>query len=177
MKETTFMGIKPQLVKMGFNDEILAREQWDSYNQWNIRDRQVKNGQKSTSLKLKMRNQILDTETGKVLSESDFDRYINVFHHSQTDPVDKTGILEDVGNFDRTYEWTYNRDVNYCLSAREKGWKIYQVPTRLMHLQSQDNKRIATPQNREAETRNRKRVKKKWQNTKYWKTLNKKINE
>ena len=86
-------------------------------------------------------------------------------------------VLEDVGNFDRTYEWTYNRDVNYCLSAREKGWKIYQVPTRIMHLQSQDNKRIATPQNREAETRNRKRVKKKWQNTKYWKTLNKKINE
>ena len=109
MKETTFKGIKPQLVKMGFNDEILSHEQWDSYNQWNIRDRQVKNGQKSTSLKLKMRNQILDTETGKVLSESDFDRYINVFHHSQTDPVDKTGILEDVGNFDmengdKTYE-------------------------------------------------------------------------
>ena len=109
MKETTFKGIKPQLVKMGFNDEILSHEQWDSYNAWNIRDRQVKNGQKSTSLKLKMRNQILDTETGKVLSESDFDRYINVFHHSQTDPVDKTGILEDVGNFDiengdKTYE-------------------------------------------------------------------------
>ena len=109
MKETTFKGIKPQLVKMGFNDEILSHEQWDSYNAWNIRDRQVKNGQKSTSLKLKMKQQILDTETNEVLSERDNDKFIQVFHHSQTDPVDKTGILEDVGNFDmengdKTYE-------------------------------------------------------------------------
>ena len=100
MKETTFKGIKPQLVKMGINDEILTHEQWDSYNNWNIRDRQVKNGQKSTSLKLKMKQQILDTETNEVLSERDNDKFIQVFHHSQTDPVDKTGILEDVGDFD-----------------------------------------------------------------------------
>ena len=109
MKETTFKGIKPQLVKMGFNDEILSHEQWDSYNNWNIRDRQVKNGQKSTSLKLKMKQQVLDTETSEVLSERDYDQFIKVFHHSQTDPVDKTQILEDVGNFDmengdKTYE-------------------------------------------------------------------------
>ena len=109
MKETTFKGIKPQLVKMGFNDEILSHEQWDSYNAWNIRDRQVKNGQKSTNLKLKMKQQILDTETNEVLSERDNDKFIQVFHHSQTDPVDKTGILEDVGDFDmkngdKTYE-------------------------------------------------------------------------
>jgi len=109
MKETTFKGIKPQLVKMGFNDEILSHKQWDSYNAWNIRDRQVKNGQKSTSLKLKMKQQILDTETNEVLSERDNDKFIQVFHHSQTDPVDKTGILEDVGDFDmkngdKTYE-------------------------------------------------------------------------
>ena len=100
MKETNFKGIKPQLVKMGFNDEILSHEQWDSYNNWNIRDRQVKNGQKSTSLKLKMKQQVLDTETDEVLSERDYDQFIKVFHHSQTDPVDKTQILEDVGNFD-----------------------------------------------------------------------------
>ena len=109
MKETTFKGIKPQLVKMGFNDEILSHKQWDSYNNWNIRDRQVKNGQKSTSLKLKMKQQVLDTETSEVLSERDYDQFIKVFHHSQTDPVDKTQILEDVGNFDmengdKTYE-------------------------------------------------------------------------
>ena len=100
MKETNFKGIKPQLVKMGFNNEILSHEQWDSYNNWNIRDRQVKNGQKSTSLKLKMKQQVLDTETDEVLSERDYDQFIKVFHHSQTDPVDKTQILEDVGNFD-----------------------------------------------------------------------------
>lgn len=84
-------------------------------------------------------------------------------------------VIEDVGNFDRSFEWTYNRDVDYCLTAREKGWKIYQVPTRIMHLQSQDNKRIATPQNRAAETRNLQRVKDKWQNTDFWKTINEKI--
>ena len=109
MKETTFKGIKPQLVKMGFNDEILSHKQWDSYNSWNIRDRQVKHGQKSTSLKLKMKQQVLDTETDEVLSERDYDQFIKVFHHSQTDPVDKTEILEDVGTFDvengdKTYE-------------------------------------------------------------------------
>jgi hypothetical protein len=109
MKETTFMGIKPQLVKLGFSDEILTHQQWDSYNNWNIRDRQVKNGQKSTGLKLKIRQQVLDTETDGVLSERDFDQFIKVFHHSQTDPIDKTGILEDVGTFDmengdKTYE-------------------------------------------------------------------------
>ena len=109
MKETTFKGIKPQLVNLGFSDEILSHQQWDSYNNWNIRDRQVKNGQKSTSLKLKMKQQVLDTETNEVLSERDYDQFIKVFHHSQTDPVDKTGILEDVGDFDmengdKTYE-------------------------------------------------------------------------
>ena len=109
MKETTFKGIKPQLVKMGFNDEILTHQQWDSYNSWNIRDRQVKNGQKALSLTLKMRQQVLDRESDDVLSERDYDQFIKVFHHSQTDPVDKTGILEDVGSFDmengdKTYE-------------------------------------------------------------------------
>ena len=42
---------------------------------------------------------------------------------------------------------------------------------------TKDNKRVATPQNREAELRNRERVKKKWKDTKYWKTLNRKIDE
>ena len=56
-----------------------------------------------------MRQQILDTETDEVLSERDYDKFIQVFHHSQTDPVDKTEILEDVGTFDvengdKTYE-------------------------------------------------------------------------
>ena len=84
-------------------------------------------------------------------------------------------VIEEVGNFDRSFEWTYNRDVDYCLQAREKGWKIYQVPTRIMHLQSADNKRVASPQNREAEARNLQRVKDKWQDTEYWKTLDEKI--
>lgn len=85
-------------------------------------------------------------------------------------------VLNQVGDFDRSFEWTYNRDVNYCMQAREKGWKIYQVPTRIMHLQSADNKRVASPQHREAEVRNLHRVKETWQDTEYWETLNKKVN-
>ncbi len=84
-------------------------------------------------------------------------------------------VIEDVGDFDRSFEWTYNRDVDYCLSARKNGWKIYQVPTTIMHLQSQDNKRVATQENRQSESRNLQRVKDKWQETEYWKTINKEI--
>ena len=44
-----------------------------------------------------------------------------------------------------------------------------------MHLQSQDNKRVATRENRQSESRNLQRVKDKWQETEYWKTINKEI--
>ena len=84
-------------------------------------------------------------------------------------------VINQVGNFDRSFEWTYNRDVDYCLSAREKGWKIYQVPTRLLHWQSRDNRRVATQGNRDAETRNKDRVLTKWADSPLWKTLNERV--
>jgi GT2 family glycosyltransferase len=32
--------------------------------------------------------------------------------------------------------------VDYCLSARSLGWKIYQTPVKLLHFEGKDNKRI-----------------------------------
>jgi GT2 family glycosyltransferase len=54
----------------------------------------------------------------------------------------RRAALTDVGNFDPLYHWTYYRDVDYCLSARSLGWKIYQTPVKLLHFEGKDNKRI-----------------------------------
>ena len=61
------------------------------------------------------------------------------------------------------------------MRVREAGWKIYQVPVKLIHMQSADNKRLATPENRSAEARNLEKVKATWKETKFWKNLDKKI--
>jgi GT2 family glycosyltransferase len=86
-------------------------------------------------------------------------------------------VLNDVGDFDPSFEWTYNRDVDYCLSAREKGWKIYQVPTPLYHFESKDVKRIRTQSNVDAEQRNLNRLLIKWKGSEFYKTLDTKIND
>ena len=80
-------------------------------------------------------------------------------------------VLNAIGDFDPEYEWSYNRDVDYCLQVREKGWKIYQVPTPLMHYQSKDVKRIRTQENIDAETRNLERLQRKWKNNSLYVTI------
>ena len=80
-------------------------------------------------------------------------------------------VLNTVGDFDPEYEWSYNRDVDYCLQVREKGWKIYQVPTPLIHYQSKDVKRIRTQENIDAETRNLERLQRKWKNNPLYATI------
>ena len=45
----------------------------------------------------------------------------------------RRSFINSVGDFDAGYEWTYNRDVDYCLQARENGHKIYNIPVRLFH--------------------------------------------
>ena len=80
-------------------------------------------------------------------------------------------VLNAIGDFDSEYEWSYNRDVDYCLQVREKGWKIYQVPTPLMHYQSKDVKRIRTQENIDAETRNLERLQRKWKNNPLYATI------
>lgn len=80
-------------------------------------------------------------------------------------------VLDQVGSFDPGYEWSYNRDVDYCLAARHLGWKIYQVPVPLWHFESKDVKRIRTRENVEAEKRNLERLKGKWAHTDLYKTV------
>lgn len=86
-------------------------------------------------------------------------------------------VLNQIGNFNVEYEWTYNRDVDYCLRAREKGWKIYQVPVKLLHHESRDNKRIkaTNPEKAQAEMRNLATLKKLWKNSEFYATIDKEI--
>lgn len=86
-------------------------------------------------------------------------------------------VLDQVGDFDPDYEWSYNRDVDYCLKAREKGWKIYQVPTSLYHFETKDVKRIRTKSNVEAETRNLATLISKWKGSEFYRTLDMRVND
>lgn len=54
----------------------------------------------------------------------------------------RRSLISSVGNFDPSYYWTYYRDVDYCVTARSRGWKIYQTPVKLLHFEGKDNKRI-----------------------------------
>lgn len=87
----------------------------------------------------------------------------------------RRSFINAVGGFSPDYEWTYNRDVDFCLKAREKGEKIYQIPVRLFHHESRDNKLIKAnnPSKLQMELRNLIRLKNKWSNTDLYKTLDK----
>jgi len=89
----------------------------------------------------------------------------------------RRSFIDIVGNFSADYEWTYNRDVDYCLKGREQGQKIYQVPVRLFHHESKDNKRIKAnnPTKAAMEMRNLQRLQAKWANTNFYKNLDKQI--
>ena len=86
-------------------------------------------------------------------------------------------VLDEIGDFDPQYEWSYNRDVDYCLKVREKGWKIYQIPVPLFHYQSKDVKRIRTQDNIDAEQRNLKRLQDNWKDNPLYATIDNIISE
>ena len=87
----------------------------------------------------------------------------------------RRSFLDTVGDFSPEYEWTYNRDVDYCLKAREAGEHIYQIPVRLLHHESRDNKRIKDQSKADMESRNLQTLLEKWANSKFYKTLDKEI--
>ena len=87
----------------------------------------------------------------------------------------RRSFINSVGDFDASYEWTYNRDVDYCLQARKNGQKIYNIPVRLYHHESRDNKRLKDENKLLMETRNMKRLQTKWANSKFYKTLDRVI--
>lgn len=91
----------------------------------------------------------------------------------------RRSFINSVGNFSAEYEWTYNRDVDYCMSARKAGQHIYQIPIRLYHHESKDNKIIKQhdPNKVAMEFRNLKRLQNKWMNDKLYITLDKIIDK
>ena len=52
----------------------------------------------------------------------------------------RRSVISAVGDFDPRFFWTYFRDVDYCLSAREAGFRICQTSLPFLHAESQDNK-------------------------------------
>ena len=87
----------------------------------------------------------------------------------------RRSFIDKVGDFDPSYEWTYNRDVDYCLRGREAGERIYQIPVRLFHHESRDTKRIKDNNKAQMEARNLARLQAKWANSKFYKTLDREI--
>jgi GT2 family glycosyltransferase len=89
----------------------------------------------------------------------------------------RRSFINSVGNFSSEFEWTYNRDVDYCLSARKAGQKIYQIPVRLFHHESRDNKIIKHNDSNKIrmEARNLNKLQAKWSNSKFYKSLDNKI--
>lgn len=87
----------------------------------------------------------------------------------------RRAVLDAVGDFDPLFEYTYERDVDYCMEARKAGWKIYMTPATLLHWESKDNKRVMTQNLYDAQARNKKRLKEKWVGTDLFKTINIKV--
>jgi len=87
--------------------------------------------------------------------------------------------INSVGNFDPSYYWTYYRDVDYCITARKLGWKIYQTPVKLLHFEGKDNKRIqsADPTKQDKWRINHEIFNKKWKDSELIQTLDRLIYE
>ena len=82
-----------------------------------------------------------------------------------------------VGNFDPRYYWTYYRDVDWCLSARRAGIKIYQTGVPLLHFEGKDNKRLMAqnPALREKWGINRSIFMEKWNGSEEMKTIDREV--
>jgi len=83
-------------------------------------------------------------------------------------------VINKIGNFSREFEWTYNRDVDYCLQTRKANEKIYQIPVKLFHEESRDNKIEKYLDNNKIllENRNLNTLLSKWKDTIYYKNIN-----
>lgn len=85
----------------------------------------------------------------------------------------RRSVIRDCGAFDPSYYWTYYRDVDYCLTARSLGWKIYQTPVKLLHFEGKDNKRIQKqdPKKQEQAMINHQIFNSKWASSSLMKTI------
>lgn len=85
----------------------------------------------------------------------------------------RRSFINSVGGFSPEFEWTYNRDVDFCLTARQAGQHIFQIPVRLFHHESRDNKIVKQVDSSKVamESRNLARLQTKWANSIFYKTL------
>jgi GT2 family glycosyltransferase len=69
--------------------------------------------------------------------------------------------------------------VDYCITARSLGWKIYQTPVKLLHFEGKDNKRIQASDRTKLEkwTINHKIFTDKWLGSDLLTTLNEVVYE
>lgn len=79
----------------------------------------------------------------------------------------RRAVIAMCGSFDPSYYWTYYRDVDYCLTARSMGWKIYQTPVQLLHFEGRDNKRLIDSKRIEQQRINHNIFTNKWANSEY----------
>jgi GT2 family glycosyltransferase len=89
----------------------------------------------------------------------------------------RRAVISAVGNFNPRYYWTYYRDVDYCLSARKLGFKIYQTPVKLLHYEGKDNKTIQKldPVKRENWAINYAIFKELWNNSPLYETIDRAV--
>jgi GT2 family glycosyltransferase len=89
----------------------------------------------------------------------------------------KKTVRDTVGAFDPSFYWTYYRDVDWCLSARRAGYKIYQTGIPLLHFEGKDNKRLIAQNPNLAEKWNINRTifMEKWQGTEEMKTIDREV--
>ena len=119
-------------------------------------------------------------ETGAMFKELEVDKgqYDNVREVAWTTfggCYIRRSVINDTQGFSPDFEWTYNRDVDLCLRARSLGYKIYQIPVKLFHHESRDNKMIKAADINKIgmEMRNLERLQTKWANSKFYKNLDK----
>lgn len=124
----------------------------------------------------------LDCFTGRaykdlVFDEGQFDNVREVSWITFGGCYIRREVINQIGDFDLRYNWSYNRDVDYCLEARKRGWKMYQVPVTIKHFESKDNKRlrIQNPRLNQIETENLKILLEKWKDTEFLTSINKEI--
>lgn len=126
----------------------------------------------------------LDLFSGKASSEMEIDsgQYDNL---REVAWVTMGGIYirsstrATVGNFDPAYYWTYYRDVDWCLTARRAGIKIYQTGVPLLHFEGKDNKRLMNqnPALQEKWGINRSIFMEKWAGSEEMKTVDIEVND
>jgi GT2 family glycosyltransferase len=81
-----------------------------------------------------------------VVDRGQFDRVREVGWLTFAGLYMRRALLDAVGDYDPRFTGLYYRDVDYCLTARNKGFRLYQTPATLLHAEGRDNRRLLDEQ-------------------------------